>query len=59
MRVVLNAGQIDILTVFLANMAVAWFVGAFITPTSLQSLIVYSGYGCLSLIAALALKGGV
>lgn len=58
MNVVLNDRQIDTLSEFLANMAVAWFIAAFITPQTAQSLVVYTSYGVLSLYTALFLKGG-
>lgn len=58
MNVVLNKWQIDTLSEFLANMAVAWFIAAFIALQTPQSLFLYTSYGALSLYTALFLKGG-
>ena len=58
MRIVLNTKQVDILAEFFANMAVAWFIAAFVAPRSISHIIAYAIYGILCLYTALFLKEG-
>ncbi|MBI3577418.1 hypothetical protein HY086_05270 [Candidatus Gottesmanbacteria bacterium] len=49
MKIALNVSQIKALSNFFSNMAVAWFIGAFITPRTMWDLVLFSGYGIVAL----------
>lgn len=51
----LNTFQVKTLSIFFLNMSVAWFVAAFISPVKLVSVVVFTGYGIISLYISLIL----
>lgn len=57
MTIRLYQKQVDIIAEFMSNMAVVWFAAAFISPASIQAVVVHSGYGIFALTTAIALKG--
>jgi hypothetical protein len=53
MEIVLNKAQTKQFSDFLANMSAAWFVGGYISPKSMVSLVVFTFYGIISLYLSL------
>lgn len=59
MVIALNIEHTKSLSNFFSNMAVAWFVAAFIGPPAISAIIVFVGYGIMALyISLLLLRGG-
>jgi len=59
MQFSLNLEQAKSLSNFFSNMAVAWFVAAFVAPSRLLDLARFSGYGIMCLQVALWLLKGI
>lgn len=55
MMIILNFEQTKTLSNFFSNMAVAWFVGAFISETSPFSILIFVVCGILALSLSLYL----
>lgn len=53
MRLDLNIEQQKSLAGFFSNISVAWFIAAFVTPTSIENLIKFMVYGIFSLYSSL------